>query len=102
MKVLKLRFLMDLQRLIKNIKIFLKIRKEVPIILYYNYGDGNKELINSNRELFMVILHYNHITTTYDYVMKLKLTVKYLDKSKTIDIIFNNKFLKLEDFRIGL
>ena len=106
MKILKLKFLMDVQRLIKNIKIFLNIRNDIPIILFYPYNEDNKELIVNNRELFMSIYHYNHINTNFDRDMKLKLIVKY-DKDdscieKNINIIFENKVNRLEDLKFGI
>ena len=106
MKVLKLKFLMDVQQLIKNIKIFLNIRNDIPIILFYHYNEKNRDLIVNNRELFMSIYHYNHLNNEFDNNMKLKLIVKYdIDNSsieKIVNIIFENKVNRLEDFKFGL
>ena len=87
--------MVDINRLIKNIKIFLNVDLDVPILLYYTCYSTN-ELRNSNKDLFKAIYHYNHLYINDEeidknYEMKLNIMVIYLNKNKIIDIIFENK-----------
>ena len=93
MKSLKLRFLVDLVTLIKNIKIFLRIKKNTSIFIYYN---GKCLLTNS--DLFKAILHYNRIKLNYDNTMEIKLDIKLNDKYQTILVTFLNKIIDQIDY----
>ena len=99
MKILKLRFLMGLQRLMKNIKIYLGISQDTIIYLYY-INNNSKNILLDNKDLFSSVYHYNHYIKDYNKKMEFKLTVKYLNEEKDIDIYFENKILREEDYRI--
>lgn len=94
-EILKLKSLVDINRLIKNIKIFLNIDSYIPTLLYYTCY-STKELLNSNKDLFKAIYHYNHLYINDEELinnseMKLNILVTYLNMNKKIDIIFENK-----------
>ena len=93
MKSLKLRFLVDLVTLIKNLKIFLKIKKDSDILVYYN-----DNCLLTNSDLFKSILHYNRIKLNNDNKMEIKLNIRLNDKYQIILVTFLNKLIEENEY----
>ena len=92
---LRLKYLMGIYDLIKEIKIFLKIDKE-PILLYYKYKNHYLDILNSNKDLFKAILDYNNNNNS-NKNMNILLKLKYDNKFKDLEVIFTNYCLIDED-----
>ena len=65
-----------------------------PVLLYYTCY-SNKELLNSNKDLFKAIYHYNHIYINpldpgEPSEMKLNISVVYDNITSVINILFEN------------
>ena len=86
---LRLKYLMGIHDLIKEIKIFLKIDKG-PILLYYKYQNYYLDILNSNKDLFKAILDYNNNNSNKNMNMNILLKIKYNNKYDDLEVIFTN------------
>ena len=91
MHILKLKYLTSLNSLVNDIKTSLKINMNYNILLCYKSSINNIEILNSNKDLFKAIYHYNHNTEKKDNDnMKIKLLIRYNNTESEIVIEFMN------------